>query len=316
MTIIPRQIPPVPVAPGIVFAFEDANGGDMARVVIVHGIGQQYLGPSTLKGSLASAVADGVKIATGKRLIEASDVDVAFYGNWFRPSGAKGEDYLSAEDITDGYEIELLIEIWAAAADREVDRVEPPDPRGMKVPVPVSAQRALDALSRSRQLAGLAEQFLLGNLRQVRRYFCERGLRAAVQEQIAELITEETRVIIGHSLGSVVAYEAICAHPMWPVQSLITLGSPIGIKNLIYDRLVPRPVDGRGLWPGNVKSWTNISDVYDVVALVKQLAPLFPAENRKIRDRSINNGWKAHQIARYLTAAETGSAVSDALVVE
>ena len=49
-----------------------------------------------------------------------------------------------------------------------------------------------------------------------------------------------TEVIVAHSLGSVVAYEALCAHPEWPVRNLVTLGSPLGIRNLIFDQLVPR----------------------------------------------------------------------------
>ena len=50
--------------------------------------------------------------------------------------------------------------------------------------------------------------------------------------------------MVGHSLGSVVAYEALCAHPEWPVRALVTLGSPLGIRNLIFDRLVPAPAAG------------------------------------------------------------------------
>ena len=54
-------------------------------------------------------------------------------------------------------------------------------------------------------------------------------------------------MLVGHSLGSVVAYEALCANPEWPVRMLVTLGSPLGIPNLIFDRLEPAPLpDGHG----------------------------------------------------------------------
>ena len=94
-------------------------------------------------------------------------------------------------------------------------------------------------------------------------------------------IGDDTRVMVGHSLGSVVAYEALCAHPQWPVRALVTLGSPLGIRNLIFDRLVPaprlRPTAGRvrGRGRGRVRSWVNVADEGDVVALVKDLRPLF-----------------------------------------
>ena len=206
------------------------------------------------------------------------------------------------------------MKIWEAAARREPDRVESPVNAGLEGASAISVQRAMDALSHSRHLAGIAEQFLLGTLRQVRRYFSEPTLRAGAQARLAGLITADTQVIVGHSLGSVVAYEALCANPGWPVRSLVTLGSPLGIRNLVYDRLVPKPVDGLGVWPEPLRSWTNVCDQYDVVALVKELAPLFPADGAGIKDRSTYNGWKAHQLERYLTATETGFAVAEALV--
>jgi hypothetical protein len=82
------------------------------------------------------------------------------------------------------------------------------------------------------------------------------------------------KVVIGHSLGSVVAYEALCQQPAGVV-SFITLGSPLGIRNVIFEKLTPRPSEGAlGHWPGNVRYWTNIADSSDVVALEKRLSPV------------------------------------------
>jgi pimeloyl-ACP methyl ester carboxylesterase len=72
------------------------------------------------------------------------------------------------------------------------------------------------------------ERELLGALRQGRRYITEPAIRADVQERVAAEIGPDTRMLVGHSLGSVVAYEAMCAHPGWPVRALVTLGSPLG----------------------------------------------------------------------------------------
>ena len=121
---------------------------------------------------------------------------------------------------------------------------------------------------------------MLLDLRQVRRYMTEPGIRQAVQGRVAAAMAADTRVLVGHSLGSVVAYEALCAHPEWPVRRLVTLRSPLGIRNLIFDRLVPPPVAGMswklaGAWPGAAEYWTNIADAGDVVALAKDLRPLF-----------------------------------------
>jgi hypothetical protein len=113
----------------------------------------------------------------------------------------------------------------------------------------------------------------------------------------------------------VVAYEALCAHPEWPVRALVTLGSPLGIRNLIFDRLVPAPAarapDGvEGMWPGGARSWVNVADAGDVVALVKDLRPLF---GHGVACYLVHNGSRAHDVRPYLTAAETGAAIAAGL---
>lgn len=75
-------------------------------------------------------------------------------------------------------------------------------------------------------------------------------------------VDADTRVVVGHSLGLVVAYEALCAHPQWPVQALVTLGSPLGRRNLIFDKLVPPHGPGvRVLYVAPLKALIN--DQYD-----------------------------------------------------
>jgi hypothetical protein len=281
------------------------KGSGMARVVVVHGIGQQYLGPRTMHAPVARAVVDGVTLAGGS--LSEEDVEVAFYGDWFRPGGQKGEPFYQASDVDDPLERDLLMAMWSAAAAQEPDVVPGPDVLAQKGSTPVSVQRALDALSRSKFFAGLADRFLIGVLKQVRRYLTEDSTREFVQSRVAATVRPETSVLIGHSLGSVVAYEALCAHPEWAIRSFVTLGSPLGIRNIVFDRLKPSPTDGQGVSPG--PQWTNIADRNDVVALVKELAPLFG----KVVDEPVDNGWKAHALAAHLTAVQTGRAVAAGL---
>jgi len=61
------------------------------------------------------------------------------------------------------------------------------------------------------------------------------------QHCVEKVITDQTRVLVGHSLGTVVAYEALCAHPEWPVRTFVSLGSPLGISILIFELLRPAP---------------------------------------------------------------------------
>jgi hypothetical protein len=99
------------------------------------------------------------------------------------------------------------------------------------------------------------------------------------------------------------------AHPGWDV-ALITVGCPLGIRNLVFERLRPPPDHGHGQFPAGAATWTNIADTGDVVALVKRLAPLF---GDRVQDLLVSNDSKAHDISPYLTAIQTGRAVTEGL---
>ncbi len=175
-------------------------------------------------------------------------------------------------------------------------------------------QRALRALSGSKFFAGVADRALLNDLRQVRLYLADSAIRTAVQERVAAMADDDTRMLVAHSLGAVVAYEALCAHPEWPVRALVTLGAPLGIRNLIFDRLQPPPgLSGgslAGRWPGGATSWVNVADEGDVVALVKDLRPLFGPQ---VECFTVSNGAHAHAVSPYLTTREAGAAIAAGL---
>ena len=280
----------------------------MARIVGIHGIAQQVRGPELLRATWAPALRDGLALS-GSEPPDEADLDIAFYGNLFRPSGGKAiaDPPYVASDLEEGFERELLAAWWEEAATSE-DTVPGPDAR-TKLRTPKAVQRALNALSQSRFFAGLAERLIISLIKQVHAYLEDDSIREQIQACVTRVVSPSTAVLVGHSLGSVIAYEAACAHPDWDL-ALITLGSPLGIRNLIFDRLWPIPENGRGYFPDGAATWTNIADTGDVVALVKQLAPLF---GDRVRDLLVHNGSKAHDISPYLTAVETGHAIAEGL---
>ena len=280
----------------------------MARVIGVHGVGHQFSGPNTLRKEWLPALKDGLALAY-RGLASDDDFACAFYGELFRPAGkAAGDPPFDASDVAEDWERELL-ELWWREAARIDDEVSGPDAR-TKVSTPDSVQRALDALTQSRFFSGLLERALIFDLKQVRRYLDEIEVRHAACASIEEKIGPDTTVIVAHSLGSVVAYEALCTHPEWPVHTFVTIGSPLGISNLIFEKLHPSPEGGVGAWPQGIARWYNIADRGDVVALVKQLGSLFGS---RVTDSLIDNGAKAHDATRYLTSKELGDAVASGL---
>lgn len=280
----------------------------MSKIVTVHGVGQQYLGETQMKSEWLPALKDGLS-RCGTALRSDQDVHCVFYGELFRSTGKSALlPPLDASDVTESWEEEMLEAWW-----HETARVDPkvPGPDNLtKLRTPQVMQRALWALSNSAFFAGLAERALIFDLKQVYRYLHDQTIRKAVQVRVAEAVSDETRVLVAHSLGSVAAYEALCAHPEWRIETFVTLGSPLGIRNLVFDKLQPSPMQGLGPWPGAAKRWYNIADGGDVVALEKNLATLF---GDKVQDRLIHNGAKAHAVVRYLSARETGEAIVSGL---
>jgi hypothetical protein len=284
-------------------------------MVAVHGINNTYFGPRRMADDWVPALLDGIEFAGGAGLLRPEDVSCAFYGDVFRrPGRPLGDDdvaSLGSEDVCGGAEAELLEAWWREAAEVDPGVVPP----GARTLGPVTGvQAALAALASSRFLAGTTERFLIFWLQQVRAYFTKPELREEIQRRFAGVIGPDTQVVVAHSLGSVVAYEALCANPGWNVRGLVTLGSPLAIRNIIFDRLRPAPQrlagSWRAMWPPRLTSWTNIADRADFVALVKRLRPVF---GDAVADVEIDNGTRMHEVARYLTAAETGSAIVRAL---
>lgn len=177
---------------------------------------------------------------------------------------------------------------------------------------PRFAELALNSLARSRYLADYLPLEFLGDLKQVALYLDDRELRRTILTRVLDRIGPETRVVIGHSLGSVITYEALCEKPA-QVTAFITLGSPLGIPNAIFDKLTPAPhTGGLGHWPGAVKQWSNVAARGDIVAAQKKLAPVFGGQ---LEDIAIDSGWDAHSSTRYLNAMQTGRAIGRALAL-
>jgi len=279
----------------------------MAKIIAVHGIANQFLGEQQIRVHWLPALKDGLA-RSGHSLANDEEFTCAFYGDLFRPKGKSLGGYFDASDIEDDWEKEMLAAWWEEAA-----KVDPAvsSPDGKCKSIGMSAvQNALDALSNSKFFAGLAESALIFDLKQVRLYLRDPYIRNEARQRVLKALGADTRVLIGHSLGSVVAYEALCMSPKHQLHTFITLGSPLGIKNLIFEKLLPEPQGGIGQWPPGLKYWFNIADSGDIVALVKNLANRF---GDGVKDQRVDNGSNAHDAARYLSSKEAGDAIATGL---
>ena len=299
----------------------------MSKILCIHGIANTFRSAAQLTTEWAEALQGGLDEAGGPVLAQG-DLDVVAYGALFRLThsgkGTPGQPMhagTTEDEEAVAWEAEFIDRMWGAAAalsaqsrragdgdaGGEDPGIQPPGFEG-KARTPLLVQRALAQLSKSRFVKAIGPSLLVSELRQVRLFLHDPSCRERILQRMAEKVRPDTRVIIAHSLGSVVAYEALCAHLEWEIDTLVTLGSPLGIPNLVFDALARRARGETDLWPG-VRQWVNIADQGDLVALIKELAPLFGP----VKDVLVHNGWKAHDVTRYLGARETGEAVAQGL---
>jgi len=149
----------------------------------------------------------------------------------------------------------------------------------------------LKALDRHK---GLGKKVLDTFTRDVYVYLTNPAIRARIDRIVADELPAEPCVVVGHSLGSVVAYNVLRRHDH-PVRRYVTLGSPLAIR-AVKSRLelVERPA--------STDSWFNARDPHDVVALYPLDAGNFPTDPQIDNHDDVDNFTdNQHGIEGYLT---------------
>ena len=127
--------------------------------------------------------------------------------------------------------------------------------------------------------------------------------------RIESVVTADTRVLVGHSLGSVISYGALRRNPQWNVHTFVTLGSPLG-QPMVLDQLNP-PVDAGDGWPGSIQRWVNVRRGRRQGGVGQPARR--GATTRRVEDVLVDNGHRAHDPEPYLNAAATGAAIAAGL---
>lgn len=119
---------------------------------------------------------------------------------------------------------------------------------------------------------------------------------------------EGPAVVVGHSLGSIVAYWVLRKdRPDVKVPLFVTVGCPLGID--VVKKYLPRPLGQ----PAGVKRWVNAADKRDPVALYSRLdRDHFPADIENADDVH-NPEDNPHGIAGYLSDSYICRRISEAL---
>ncbi|MBS2961507.1 hypothetical protein KGA66_00515 [Actinocrinis puniceicyclus] len=239
----------------------------MTRIVGVHGVGNHLpdLDPAGAGAQLASAW----KQALAKRQGTTVEVHVAYYAHLLNTEAAQG---LSDDGDPTAPSLDAAL-AWARALGA------PPEIAQGRLTRPVR-QIAEWMATRYGLDSKLVRWFVATFLAEVEAYLGERegAARHEARLIVAQAVERQCPdIVIAHSLGSVVAYEALCTLPAGTVGLFVTIGSPLAMPDVVYDRVetagaqpAPRPAA--------VERWINVADVGDLVAVPSRLAGRFDVD--------------------------------------
>lgn len=220
------------------------------RLLGVHGIGNHRTGedPATAAAHLSGIWSKALQ------LDRPITMEVVYYAHLLR-DGSQGE--ATTLDDLDPLATELAL-AW-------IREFAPPE--GVDAGYGTALLRQyLGWLVQFKGLGGpLAEWFVTRFFDEVATYLATQDApkRLAVREWVGDAI-ERVRpdVVVAHSLGTVVTFEALWQRPDVHVPLLVTLGSPLALPRAVRDRLLP-PRER----PPAVQRWVNLADPGDLVAI-------------------------------------------------
>lgn len=154
-------------------------------------------------------------------------------------------------------------------------------------------------------------------------------IRELLKKELRPILAENGKVLlIGHSLGSVIAYDTL-----WELSHLeklpgkvdlfLTLGSPLGM-HYVQRRLMGNDQEGKKMFPNNIQRWVNISSVGDIMALDRKFREDFShmleygiIDNIEDHSEAIynffrsNHGLNVHRSYGYLVNPAVGYIIAD-----
>ncbi|MFE7276734.1 serine peptidase [Streptomyces sp. NPDC057623] len=290
----------------------NSPGIDPLRVVAVHGVGNSFGTDVTetrleeLRALKASAWTRELALSVG---ITPSrfDLDFAYYADKL-VTGPEAQG-IDDDDFSDDPLAQELAAAWAQELGVATEV--------MQGHATVPLRELSSWIARKFDLAeGPLRVFIQILFREVVAYLRAEDCteRLAARAEVAKRIEQhQPQIVIAHSLGSVVAYEALHAVPDLEPQLFLTLASPLALPRAVFERLIPRP-NGvapalRGARPPGVQRWVNIADPGDPVAIPPRLSSYFDGI---ALDHTTVVGFlfDFHNAANYLRSSTTGATIA------
>ena len=158
--------------------------------------------------------------------------------------------------------------------------------------------------------------YIMHRMSDVENYFRDDTIREDVRELFADVLRnhDEPTILIAHSLGTVIAYDALRAYADLDVSGLVTLGSPLSIGHF-RTNLARTGESGDNLpVPEMLAKWVNVYSEMDPLTLGRGIQRYFegggPNGRGPVDREAENTGYlDAHSPDQYLRSTETAKAI-------
>jgi pimeloyl-ACP methyl ester carboxylesterase len=231
-------------------------------------------------------------------------VDIAYYAHRLHLGTAQGDD--SPEHLP--LDAQELIAVWAGLLGA-------PTATAQGYPT-IPVRDLVSWVARKFGLDhDLALWFITTFFREVHTYFTEPERHAGAIEDVAAAIRRvEPSVLIAHSLGSVVAYETLWTAPnLPPIDRFLTIGSPLAMPDIVYDRLHTR--DGPHARPPGIQEWINLADRGDFIAIPPGgISEKFDGVSADLTD--MIGCFAFHRVTRYLASPPVTQIIKSLLTTD
>ena len=252
----------------------------MPSVLVIHGTGGPRRSAESLRLEWRTSMQDGLVLAGAPAGLLDDPGAVGVVGL----DGLDGLDAPAGPPSPTPWE-EAVLRAWLRSAVFDDAAVGPP----------------LTALGRSRYFAGLPPEELLDTVRTMTAYLlADDGGERAVR-MVRAALTPDVRVVVGFSLGSVPAFDAVAGEPG---RALVTVGSPLALRDRPDlpggPRRRRRPI---------AAPWLNLVDAADALAGGDGLAGRY---GEAVRDVFLDCDPRLRAPRPYAATAEFGQALSEA----
>ena len=288
------------------------------RVLMVHGIAQGGRKAQDLEKIWVETLQEGFA-AAGQSWPSKLQFDFPYYGDTLDAFVAKARLPTPAGVVAKGPGQNLEFEKFLQSALDQLQQsgdISDQDVRSHMDPA-VSQEKGIQNWGWVQAIARVidnrltpASNFTIETfLREVYLYISRREVTDALNALVTAKLTSEPTIIIGHSLGSVVAYNVIKSqrHAL-DLRQFITVGSPLGLRAVSSKLGVVENI-------ANPASWYNAYDERDIVALNPLDGKWFPVRPKIVNHSGVdNNTDNRHGIIGYLNDAKVGAKVAAAIL--